>query len=190
LVAHGQLRVGLRILEALRPRSLRLRHATPHTETQRSLVPRRHPGERRVTGPALEMFDLSGHVAIVTGGNGGIGLAMAKGLAMAGANVALWGRNAEKNAAAVDALCGLGCDAAAFACDVASEEEIVATMARTLERFGRVDSCFANAGIGLAKPFLEMSVDDWDAVMQVNLVGAFLTFREALKHIVERGGGG
>jgi NAD(P)-dependent dehydrogenase (short-subunit alcohol dehydrogenase family) len=138
----------------------------------------------------LDIFDLRGHVAVVTGGNGGIGLAMAKGLAKAGANVALWARNAEKNAAALDALCGLGCDAEAFACDVANEDDVVATMARTLERFGRVDSCFANAGIGLARPFLDMTVEDWDAVMQVNLVGAFVTFREVLKHVVTRGGGG
>jgi NAD(P)-dependent dehydrogenase (short-subunit alcohol dehydrogenase family) len=138
----------------------------------------------------LEMFDLKGHVAVVTGGNGGIGLAMAKGLAKAGANVALWGRNADKNAAAVDALCGLGCDAQAFACDVADEQQIVAAMRATLERFGRVDSCFANAGIGRARPFLEMTVEDWDAVMRTNLVGAFLTFREALAHMVARGGGG
>ena len=141
-------------------------------------------------GNTLDMFDLTGHVAVVTGGNGGIGLAMAKGLAKAGAGVALWGRNADKNAAALDALCGLGCDAEAFTCDVANEDEIVATMAATLERFGRVDSCFANAGIGLARPFLEMTVADWDTVMRVNLVGAFLTFRETLKHIVARGGGG
>jgi NAD(P)-dependent dehydrogenase (short-subunit alcohol dehydrogenase family) len=136
------------------------------------------------------MFDLRGHVAVVTGGNGGIGLAMAKGLAKAGANVALWGRNADKNAAALDALCGLGCDADAFVCDVADEAQIVATMRATLERFGRVDSCFANAGVGRARSFLDMTVEDWDVVMRVNMVGAFLTFREALKHMVERGGGG
>jgi NAD(P)-dependent dehydrogenase (short-subunit alcohol dehydrogenase family) len=138
----------------------------------------------------LDMFDLGGHVAVVTGGNGGIGLAMAKGLAKAGASVAIWGRNADKNVAAVDALCGLECDAEAFVCDVAEEEEIVAAMQATLERFGRVDSCFANAGMGRAKPFLDMTVDDWDAVMRVNLIGASLVFREALRHIVARGGGG
>jgi NAD(P)-dependent dehydrogenase (short-subunit alcohol dehydrogenase family) len=136
------------------------------------------------------LFDLKGHVAIVTGGNGGIGLAMAKGLAKAGAAVAIWGRNADKNVAAVDALCGLGCDADAFACDVADEASVVSAMHATLERFGHVDSCFANAGTGRTTPFLDMTVEDWDYVMRTNLVGAFLTFREAARHMVERGGGG
>lgn len=136
------------------------------------------------------MFDLKGHVAVVTGGNGGIGLAIATGLAKAGARVAVWGRNTEKNEAAVEQLRALGAEAEAFECDVAAEDEIVAAMRTTLDRFGRVDSCFANAGTGRAKAFLEMTTEDWDAVMRVNLVGAFLTMREALKHMVERGGGG
>jgi NAD(P)-dependent dehydrogenase (short-subunit alcohol dehydrogenase family) len=136
------------------------------------------------------MFDLRGHTAVVTGGNGGIGLAMATGLAKAGARVAIWGRNSEKNAAALESLRALGGEAGAFACDVAHEDEIVMAMRATLQRFGRVDSCFANAGTGRPKPFLEMTTEDWDAVMRVNLVGAFLTLREALKHMIERGGGG
>ena len=136
------------------------------------------------------MFDLKGHVAVVTGGNGGIGLAMATGLAKAGARVAVWGRNPEKNASAIDGLRSLGAEAEAFTCDVADEAEIVTSMRATLERFGRVDSCFANAGTGRPKSFLDMTTEDWDAVMRVNLVGAFLTMREAIKHMVERGGGG
>jgi NAD(P)-dependent dehydrogenase (short-subunit alcohol dehydrogenase family) len=136
------------------------------------------------------MFDLKGHVGIVTGGNGGIGLALATGLARAGASVAVWGRNTAKNAAAVDALRSAGGDATAFACDVSEEAEIVEAMRGTLARFGRVDSCFVNAGVGRPKAFLEMTTADWDAVMRTNLVGAFLTMREAIKHMVERGGGG
>ena len=136
------------------------------------------------------MFDLSGHVAMVTGGNGGIGLAMARGLAKAGASVAVWGRDPAKNETAVAELSEHTNEVAAFTCDVADEDQVVAQTAATLERFGRIDSCFANAGMGTVKPFLEMSVADWDEVMRVNLIGAFLTFREALKHMVERGGGG
>lgn len=136
------------------------------------------------------MFDLKGHVALVTGGNGGIGLGMARGLARAGASVAVWGRNPEKNAAAVIELRDLGVDSEAFRCDVAAEDEIIAGTQATLERFGRIDSCFANAGFGAQKSFLKMSVDDWNHVMVVNLQGVFLTFRESLKHMVERGGGG
>ena len=92
------------------------------------------------------MFDLTGHVALVTGGNSGIGLGMARGIAKAGGALALWGRNGAKNEAAVAELRALGADAEAFACDVARESEIVRAMGETLARFGRVDSCFANAG--------------------------------------------
>ena len=136
------------------------------------------------------MFDLKGHVGVITGGNGGIGLAMGRGLARAGASVAVWGRNEEKNAAAIEELAALGADAAAFPCNVGEETQVVETMRATIGRFGRVDSCFANAGVGRTKPFLETTVEDWDAVMSVNLVGAFVTFREAARHMVERGGGG
>lgn len=136
------------------------------------------------------MFDLHGHVALVTGGNTGIGLGLARGLAKAGASLAIWGRDEEKSARAVAELEGLGAKAVALRCDVAREEEIQAAVAGTLERLGRIDSCFANAGFGFAKPFLEMSTEDWERVMAVNLKGVFLTFREVLKHMVERGGGG
>ena len=136
------------------------------------------------------MFDLKGHVAVITGGNGGIGLAMARGIAKAGGTVAVWGRNPDKNAAAVTELRALGADAEAFRCSVEDESEIAATTNATLERFGRIDSCFANAGTGLSKPFLETDASEWQWVQDVNLRGAFLTFRETARHMVERGGGG
>jgi len=136
------------------------------------------------------MFDLTGHVALITGGNSGIGLGMARGIAKAGGAIALWGRNPEKNAAAAAELRSLGADAEAFACDVAREAEIARALAATLARFGRVDSCFANAGMGAPKPFTEMSLADWNAVLDVNLTGVFLTFREAARHMIARGGGG
>ncbi|MBI5504933.1 MAG: SDR family oxidoreductase [Deltaproteobacteria bacterium] len=136
------------------------------------------------------LFNLEGHVALITGGNGGIGLGMARGLAKAGASIAVWGRNTAKNAAAVAELRELGRDAHAFGCDVASERDVARTMQETLARFGRVDSCFANAGVGRQAAFAEMSLEDWTAVVDVNLVGAFLTFREAVRHMKARGGGG
>lgn len=136
------------------------------------------------------LFDLKGHVALVTGGNGGIGLGMARGLAKAGAAIAVWGRNAAKNEAAVAELRALGADAAAFAVDVTDEAAVASSMTATLGRFGRVDSCFANAGVGKAAAFTEMTIADWNEVVDINLVGAFLTFREAVRHMVERGGGG
>ncbi|MCU0949278.1 MAG: SDR family NAD(P)-dependent oxidoreductase, partial [Porphyrobacter sp.] len=96
----------------------------------------------------MTLFDLSGRTAIITGGNGGLGLAMARGLAKAGANIAIWARNADKNAAARAELKALGAgDIIAIGCDVAEEDSIAAAMAATLEALGRVDICFANAGI-------------------------------------------
>lgn len=136
------------------------------------------------------LFNLEGHVALVTGGNGGIGLGMARGLAKAGASVAVWGRNCGKNADAVAELRSLGREAQAFACDVSCEQDVARAMEQTLEHFGRVDSCFANAGVGRAVAFTEMSIEDWSAVVDINLVGTFLTFREALRHMKARGGGG
>lgn len=136
------------------------------------------------------LFNLEGHVAIITGGNGGIGLGMARGLAKAGATIAVWGRNIHKNAEAVAELSALGATAGGFAVDVTQEEQVASTMRETLERFGRVDSCFANAGVGRAAAFTEMTIEDWNAVVDINLVGAFLTFREAARHMIARGGGG
>ena len=136
------------------------------------------------------MFDLKGRCALVTGGNGGIGLAMAKGLAKAGASVAVWGRDDAKNAAAIAQLGALGVDADAFVCDVADEAAVVEQMQATVARFGRVDACFANAGMGITKPYVETTVADWDRVQHVNLRGTFLTFREAARSMIARGGGG
>jgi NAD(P)-dependent dehydrogenase (short-subunit alcohol dehydrogenase family) len=136
------------------------------------------------------LFDLSGHVALVTGGNGGIGLGFAHGLASAGAAVAVWGTNEAKNAAAVDELRAHGTQVAAFPCDVGDEGAVDAAFAATVEAFGKVDSCFANAGVSGSMPFTDMTLDEWRRVMRINLDGAFLTFRAAARHMVERGEGG
>jgi len=136
-------------------------------------------------------FDLTGHCALVTGGNSGIGLGMAKALAEAGADVAIWGTNEGKNAAAEAELRALGTKVVALRCDVGEEAEVEAAFAATLEALGKVDSCFANAGVGGgAASFLEMSLDEWRRVMRVNAEGAFLTLRAAARHLVERGEGG
>jgi len=138
------------------------------------------------------MFDLRGHVSVITGGNGGIGLGVAHGLAKAGANIAVWGRNKEKNAKAVAELKSLGVEAEAFLCDVSIEEQIVKAMGDTISYFGRLDSCFANAGItmGIDKSSTETTLQEWQHVLDVNLTGVFLTFREAVKHMIARGNGG
>lgn len=129
-------------------------------------------------------------MALVTGGNGGIGLALARDLARAGASVAIWGRDAEKNRSALEELRQLRSDAAAFEVDVALEQRVVDGIRTLLERFGRIDSCFANAGFGRPSRFLDMSLQAWNEVLAVNLTGVFLCFREAARHMVQRGGGG
>src|SRR5436305_14784778 len=137
-------------------------------------------------------FDLTGKVALVTGGNSGIGLGMARAIAQAGADVAIWGTNAAKNAAAKSELTALGRNVLALECDVSDEKAVDAAFAETLAQLGRVDGCFANAGVsrrGTAS-FLEMKSEEWRRVLKVNLDGAFFTFRAAARHMVERGGGG
>ena len=137
-------------------------------------------------------FDLTGKVALVTGGNSGIGLGMARAVALAGADIAIWGTNATKNAAARADLANTGRKVLALECDVADEKAVEQAFADTLRTFGRVDGCFANAGVSGrgAKSFLDISADEWHRVLGVNLDGAFYTLRAAARHMVERGDGG
>jgi NAD(P)-dependent dehydrogenase (short-subunit alcohol dehydrogenase family) len=137
-------------------------------------------------------FDLTGKVALVTGGNSGIGLGMARAMADAGADVAIWGTNATKNAAAQAELAETGRKVLALVCDVSDETAVEAAFAETLRVLGRVDGCFANAGVsgrGTAS-FVEMKSEEWRRVLKVNLDGAFFTFRAAARHMMARGGGG
>lgn len=136
------------------------------------------------------LFDLTGRVAVVTGGNRGIGLGLATGLARAGAAIAVWSRDAARNDEAVASLRALGVAAEGVECDVADEASVEAACAATLERFGRIDVGIANAGYGQSNDPLRMSLERWREILAVNLDGAFLTFREIGRHMVERGGGG
>ncbi|MFO1026918.1 MAG: SDR family oxidoreductase [Acetobacteraceae bacterium] len=141
---------------------------------------------------AYSPFDLTGKVALVTGGNSGIGLGMAKAMAEAGANIAIWGTNAAKNAQAAEALKPTGRDILTLVCDVGDEAAVEENFGRTVDYFGRVDGCFANAGVSGrgGHSFLEMSSTEWHRVTRVNLDGAFYTFRAAANHMVKRGDGG
>jgi NAD(P)-dependent dehydrogenase (short-subunit alcohol dehydrogenase family) len=136
---------------------------------------------------AYEPFNLKGKVALVTGGNRGIGLGMAQALAQAGAGVVIWGSSAEHNARGKAALEALGGKVHVQQVDVADEAAVVAAMSEAVEAMGRVDTVIANAGIGGGAPsFSEMSVEVWRRVLSVNLDGVFFTCREACKHMVER----
>ncbi|WP_430419696.1 SDR family NAD(P)-dependent oxidoreductase [Phenylobacterium sp.] len=139
---------------------------------------------------AFNPFDLTGKVALITGGNGGIGLGMAEGLAAAGANVAIWGQNPAKNAKAEATLKGYGGEVLVQTVDVNDEAAVVAAVAEVLAKFGRLDFVAANAGIGGGAPFHEMTTDKWRRVTTVNLDAVFWTFREAAKHMIERAGRG
>lgn len=133
-------------------------------------------------------FDLTGKVALVTGGNRGIGYGMAEALAASNAHVAIWGRNAETNAEAVSTLSELGAGTVkAWSVDVADEDAVVKAMAETNEAFGRLDSVIANAGVGFGAPsFVDMDTETYRKNMRVNLDGAFWTLREAARCMVER----
>jgi NAD(P)-dependent dehydrogenase (short-subunit alcohol dehydrogenase family) len=137
-------------------------------------------------------FDLAGKVALITGGNSGIGLGMARAVAEAGADVAIWGTNPAKNAAAQRELEATGRRLLALDCDVGDEQAVERAFAETVRALGRVDGCFANAGASGrgSRSFLEISAEEWHRVLRVNLHGAFYTLRAAAKHMVERGGEG
>ena len=132
-------------------------------------------------------FDLSGKVALITGGNRGIGLGMAEALAQAGADICLWGRDEARNTAAVESLKIHGTRVSAQVCDVADDSQVVDRMGDCLTEFGRIDGCFANAGVlGGARSFFDISTDDWHQVLGVNLDGAFFTLKAAAAHMKER----
>jgi NAD(P)-dependent dehydrogenase (short-subunit alcohol dehydrogenase family) len=134
--------------------------------------------------------DLTGRVVLVTGGNGGIGLGIAEACAASGADIAIWGTNPDKSAGAEARLKETGRHVVALRCDVSDEDQVVEAFAATVERLGKVDTLFANAGIGGLANFVDMSLDEWRRVTAVDLDGAFLCLREAARHMVERGEGG
>lgn len=134
--------------------------------------------------------DLDGQVAVVTGGNGGIGLGFAEGVAEAGADVAVWARNAEKSAEACARIEALGARAIAVSCDVGDEASVAAAAARTVDELGRIDICVANAGTGGGGAIQDLSLDEWRRVTAINLDGVFLTMRDCARQMIAQGDGG
>jgi hypothetical protein len=136
---------------------------------------------------------LDGHVAAVTGGNAGIGLGLARGLARAGASVAILGRREDRNAAAVKQLTEdvPGSDVRAFACDVTNEDAVTVALKKVADGFGRFDSCFVNAGAsGAARSMMSVSAAEWRDVLAVNLDGALFSARAAASLMQQQGEGG
>lgn len=135
---------------------------------------------------AENLFDLTGKVALVTGGNSGLGLAFARGLARAGADVIIWGRRDDKNQEAVKQLKVYGGKVAARAVDVSDPKEVATAMDAAVAEFGRVDCVIANAGTASAFPIDQMSDESWHGLIDVNLHGVFYTCREAARHMKAR----
>jgi 2-deoxy-D-gluconate 3-dehydrogenase len=136
-----------------------------------------------------QLFDLTGKVAVVTGGNGGLGLAMALGLAGAGASVVVAARNADKTAQAITQIEGLRVKAKGIMVDVSQESDISRMIDQTVAAFGRVDILVNNAGMVVRKDPQELSTDEWDQVLRVNLRAAFLASKAAYPYMKGQGGG-
>jgi NAD(P)-dependent dehydrogenase (short-subunit alcohol dehydrogenase family) len=131
-------------------------------------------------------FDLTGKVALVTGGNGGIGLGMADAMAQSGADLVIWGTNEAKNDAAVKSLRAHGKRVSSRKVNVANEQEVIDGMKAAVAEMGRVDCVVANAGIGGGAPITELTTELFRKVHAVNEEGVFWTFREAAKHMIDR----
>jgi 2-dehydro-3-deoxy-D-gluconate 5-dehydrogenase len=138
---------------------------------------------------AMTIFNLQRRVAFITGGNGGIGLGMAKGLATAGASVVIAGRDKAKAQSALSELRSSGTQADFIDLDVLKESSCHQAVQQTVERFGRLDILINNAGTTVRKPPEDLSVQDWHLVIDTNLTGAFICSQAAYPHMVRSGGG-
>jgi 2-deoxy-D-gluconate 3-dehydrogenase len=137
----------------------------------------------------MKSFNLKGKVAIVTGGNGGIGLGMARGLADAGADVAVVGRNEDKSKAAVTELVSRGVRAISVATDVTDKEAVGRMVERVKSELGRIDILVNNAGINIRKPPHALELDEWSSVIDTNLTSAFLCSKAVHPAMKAAGGG-
>ncbi|WP_315730017.1 MULTISPECIES: SDR family NAD(P)-dependent oxidoreductase [unclassified Bradyrhizobium] len=134
-------------------------------------------------------FDLRGKVAIVTGGNGGIGLGMTRGLADAGADIAIVGRNQAKSDTVAADMMARGVRAVAVTADVTDKDAVTAMIARVGDAFGRIDILINNAGINIRKPPQALELDEWSEVIETNLTSAFLCSKAVYPALKAAGGG-
>ena len=137
----------------------------------------------------MKLFDLTGKVALVTGGNGGIGLGMAQGMASCGASIVISGRNAEKAQTALESLRPFGVKTAFIAADVTKKADCERLVAKTEAQFGRLDILVNNAGTAIRKMPQDYTEEEWHTVLDTNLTSAFL-LSQAAYHAMKRAGGG
>ena len=135
------------------------------------------------------LFNLKGKVALVTGGNGGLGLGMALGLAEAGANIAIAARNPDKTSDAIKQIEGVGVRAISVPTDVTKETEIESMISQTLDKLGQIDILINNSGVTMRKEPEDLSGDEWDHVLNVNLRACFLASKTVYPHMRDRGSG-
>ena len=136
------------------------------------------------------MFDLTGKVAIITGGYQGIGRGIAEGLAEAGSDIVICARNYERCAEACSEIEKLGVKTLPIRCDITKTEEVKKLVSETVNEMGKIDILVNNAGVGGSeKPIIEMTDEDWDHAVSVDLKGPFLCTREAAKEMIKQGGG-
>lgn len=136
-----------------------------------------------------QLFDLTGRVAIVTGGSIGLGRQMAEGLAEMGANVVLCARKAERCQEAADELQQLGIKALSLPCDVRNQASVQELVDQTINQFGKIDILINNAGISWGTPVEEMQLEDWNKVIETNLTGSFLCAQAVGKIMIRQGRG-
>jgi NAD(P)-dependent dehydrogenase (short-subunit alcohol dehydrogenase family) len=136
-----------------------------------------------------DMFSLKGKVAIVTGASSGLGVTFAQALAEAGASLEIAARRVDKLDEVANRLGSLGVKIKVFQCDVSSEAQVRSLLSDTEQTFGHVDVLVNNAGVAAMMPATDISIEDWNRVVSVNLTGSFLCARESAKRMIRRGGG-
>jgi len=136
-----------------------------------------------------ELFDLSGKVALVTGGSRGLGQEMAEGLAEAGASLMLLARREQWLTPTVDEFTSRGFRCEGMICDVANPADVQAAVDRTLETYGQIDILVNNAGVTWGQPIEEHSLEKWNMVLQINLTGAFLFSQRVGREMLKRKSG-
>src|ERR1700742_5172552 len=139
----------------------------------------------RSGNPSMNLFDLKGKVAVITGGNGGIGLGMAEGIASLGASIVIAGRNEDKAATALATLRESGADASFIVADVTRKADCEALLAATVKRHGRVDILVNNAGTSVRKMPQDLSEEEWHHVLDTNLTSAFFCSQAAYPAMVK-----